>query len=317
MKTAPKRINQRKTRTLEPFRRKTTGQTPSSQTVFAGVQLGEGDARTIGILQNPEDFQDWSNWEPVKDTLIVIDYVYRFSSTYKAMQKRFQALNRLKPIGPRVRVLLLDHIWSPELEYHTISTSKDRYMGDVRLTEKEVLYQKEPLRLADARGRDDMLHDIIVDVAELDLTNHDHKIISWKASSKLRRMGYAARQPLFAVLIAFMIKSDKMITELPYWEGLGRTQLIEYYLSRKNRKPWLWQDQGIGIAVSTMISAATLSKGCSYSLLCKLILQPLNQINNFEAIRAHCQQIVSDTDNNILKHFEPDIIGETFFFTLR
>jgi hypothetical protein len=46
-KTAPKRINQRKTRTLEPFRRKTTGQTPSSQTVFAGVQLFTSTASSI------------------------------------------------------------------------------------------------------------------------------------------------------------------------------------------------------------------------------------------------------------------------------
>jgi mRNA-degrading endonuclease RelE of RelBE toxin-antitoxin system len=58
MKTAPKRINQRKTRTLEPFRRKTTGQTPSSQTVFAGVQLGSfwryrvGDYRIIAHIED-------------------------------------------------------------------------------------------------------------------------------------------------------------------------------------------------------------------------------------------------------------------------
>jgi transposase len=135
-KTAPKRINQRKTRTLEPFRRKTTGQTPSSQTVFAGVQLDIAPSTATRIVK------DW-----------------RQTGSYKVGKRGGRRPFLLWPFRDRIEQLVSQHPDWSEAAYgaylaehfgvHMHPTSVGRF---IRLMGWR--YKKNGFRLRADEGRD-------------------------------------------------------------------------------------------------------------------------------------------------------------------
>ena len=116
----------------------------------------------------------WSTWEPDNNTLIVIDYVYGYEETFKAIIKRWQTLYS-SGCKFKVRLILIDHIFPetvdglrdknwPRWGLHQIDKS-DFNQYDL----KQLFYsakEGQPLRLSELSfNQEDIIRKIVTHLA--------------------------------------------------------------------------------------------------------------------------------------------------------
>lgn len=270
-------------------------------------------------------WRDWKDLEkhPITcDTVIIIDYIYRFKDIVRAVIDKGKQLNKTKTSDntsaktqpsktfPRLRLIILDHIYD--------ETQLTTYQEDALGKDNETIAHSQtinhpPLYLETS---DEDLKKIIVDASKL---SSDSPLID-QAFETLMQMddatelatsgdkGRYSRQPLFALMIGMAI-ADANAEDRENITQWKRSELIEAYLDRTNRIPWD-KSTGNDWESGTIVAAATALQGLKYSAIFRQHFSVLG--TEKDRIISDCQYIVSDNDPRFLKKYEPDIVGESF-----
>ena len=263
----------------------------ASQWAYESSALKGWDRRFLHKEDRIEP-EKWSNWIPDKSTLLIIDYMYGFEAVIQKLMN-----HRFKPDPPKIRLLLIDHVFSEPLH----SDKRWGFSGDgssLNRNEK-YFYDTKPLDLRQTLNQEAIIKSIIAHRAGIDREGGQVDI-----AHKYLQETQGAYHSLFAALVGDAIKSGKNFAQ---W---NRRELISYYLSGQ-RLPW---DNGKeGRWASHFIAAATARRGMLYSDLIKATGNYTSSPEHFDGVNAICQKVVADNNAEILKPFEPDILGESFF----
>jgi len=281
-----------------------------------------------GILEGTDN-SVWKTWTPHTNTLIVIDYLYRFHPVINTIIDQCTKKNgRFK-----VRLVILDHIFPDSLrdlptDYFHKSLARDRRQVDERY---EFFYPV--LELNELHNRLEILGQIIGFVSKQDIESNTVKdaiqvlqnmgsesssansIIRNKSQTQFKnsKINSSAAHPLFAILIGKALKNNRPVNS---WQ---RHDLIDYYLNTLNRLPWKKlnnsdDDDKLGVWVGAFVAVATIRRGITFNELFDCL--PSSEKYSSEQqnkIIDWCNRIVASNSRNRLKQFEPDILGESFF----
>lgn len=286
-----------------------------------------------GFVEKRQE-KDWEDWQPICNTLIVIDYTYNYNDVIKAISDKGK-----QKTGKKIRLLILDHIKPQSRSEMQSDLSLSLAVGDAK---KEGtfgdFYQKEyaTINLLPNKNSLKILSKIIARSASLFTIDHEYHhsdSIIIKAAEALESMSEKSaekpkdpeskkldtiRHPLFAALLgqALALDPERDFTKLK------RRDLINLYFEPKRRIPWFKNDQNafwntLGPWVGCYICIATLLRGVKFNWLeaslpndiakdfpKRTACLPLRQLTN---------HIISNTDKETLRPYEPDILGETFF----
>ena len=255
-----------------------------------------------GFLKDT-DAKPWIDWKPERNTLIVIDYVFKFRAAIHAIVESAE-----KPVSAKVRLILADHIFPDDLEdlprQSVLSVIAPD--GSVLDERRHFFYREGPLWLARVENREDIIADIVTSVSGYP---HNHILCSG-ALARLEKMGDAAQHPLFAALIGFAIKDPEFdLGSVP-----NRRQLIKYYIDKKSRLPWQDESVRLGKWIGAFVAIATAYDGARFDTLASFLPRGTARSQSaLKPLREHCNRIVSSTDRSTLHPFQPDMLGETFF----
>ena len=266
----------------------------ASQWAYEWSELEGWDRRFLHKEDRTEP-EKWSNWIPDKPTLIIIDYMYGFEAVIQKLMN-----HRFKPDTPKIRLLLIDHVFSEPLH----SDKRWGFSGDGSSLNRNEKYffDTEPLDLRQTLSQEVIIKSIIAYRARIDKESDQVDI-----AHKYLKETQGAYHPLFAALVGdAIIKSGN---DFKVW---NRRELIGYYLSGDKRLPWK-HEGGIGRWASHFIAAATARRGMYYSDLIKAAGNYTPSPEHFDEVIEICQKVVADSNAEILKPFEPDILGESFF----
>lgn len=273
------------------------------------------------------DETPWREWMPSKNTIIVIDYTYNYDSIIDVLIDRFERSSPYK-----IRVLLLDHIKiSDRAPGFSLPNSLS---GQISLDHRSKLFfHQSPIVLQPEGDQSRLLRHIIASASdpfsEEKPYSPDDQIVH-EAARALMAIGDAAnassakewvrrrdssRHPLFAALIGQMIHQN----ETPDFSSLSRRDLITYYFSFGRRIPWIDLPESkfaktLGPWVGCYVSAATLMRGTTkLEILDEMPTDVGEAIDgNIDGLIGYCNWVVSDADQDAVKAFEPDILGEAF-----
>ncbi len=284
-----------------------------------------------GLVQEECTDIEWRQWaaKPIQcDTLIIIDYIYRFKDIVRRIIKTGAAQSENRPEDnnpPKLRLIILDHVL-PDLQdfdrsdpnQQTTSEHGERRLlyshhSPIYLSQQNADIHKEMLKaiIADAYGDQsdtdniDLAFESLRRIDEQDNDDHDTKKVRF------------ASFPLFAILIGHALKKSKARNEVINLKSWQRKDLMSFYFSSENRIPWDTNSNSNledeinqnGTWVGVAVAAATVVQGLPFRLLAKEIRVTGSREN---MIRDACNYIVSSQDRITLKKYEPDIIGETF-----
>ena len=276
------------------------------------------------------DAEKWEEWQPTCHTLIVIDYTYNYDSVIKAIADKAK-----QDHGFKIRLLILDHVKPTE---NSLAYAKAEGGAANRGTAGDFLNEKlehATIELLPDEHSDALLGSIIARVASLfskdeEYAHDDLTIV--KATKALVGMATAgeeegedhprqnaSRHPLFAALMGQAIG----VNQQSDFSKLRRRDLIDLYFEPVRRIPW-HEDEDInpfgktlGPWVGCFISIATLIRGVSFDDLFALLPEgfagDMRVKQAKETIKQLSNNIVSGSDTETLKPFEPDILGESFF----
>ncbi len=236
----------------------------------------------------------WAKWSPDKPTLVIIDYMYGFEAVIQKLMN-----HRFKPDTPKIRLLLIDHVFSEPLH----SDERWGFTGDGSSLNRNEKYffDTKPLDLRQTQDQETIIKSIIVHRAGINKKSEQVDI-----AHKYLQETQGAYHPLFAALVGDAIKSDKNFTQ---W---NRRELIDYYLSGDDRLPWEHGNDS-GRWASHFTTVATARRRIYYRDLIAAAGNCTSSPEHFDEVKAICQKIVTDNNTEILKPFEPDILGESFF----
>ena len=295
---------------------------------MAKYQDNGWDAGFVAI----RDEDPWleENWTPTRNTLIIIDYTYNYDRVMGVI------IDRFKDRAPRkIRMLVLDHVLPDKLyrDFAWQDWFKDQSILD---SEKSLFFKPFPIELKPEKDRSILLRDVIACSADpytdAKRFNRDTEIVV-KAANALMTIGKvdkeaptaedirrrdSVRHPLFAALIGQTLYQD----DQQDFSGWSRRDLITHYFDRERRIPWDESKQNkyaktLGPWVGCYVCAATLLRGVAArdmrKQLPKSVRERLSRKNQFQPLVQYCNRIVSADELDVIKPFEPDILGETFF----
>jgi ankyrin repeat protein len=265
------------------------------QWAYSSAALEGWDRRVLHKEDRTEP-KKWAAWIPDKPTLIIIDYLYGFEKVVLKLISR-----RLDPTAPKIRLLLIDHVFSEPL----YSDKRWRFSGDQPSFNRNEKYffKSESLNLEETKDQETIIKSIIADRTGIDIESPQIE-----EAQKYLSKTQGAYHPLFAALVADAINLDK---DFKVW---NRRELINYYLSGEKRLPWENERLGLnGRWVSHFIAVATARRGVAYKGLKKAAGKCKSRPKHFAKVKEICQKIVTDKNPITLKPFEPDILGESFF----
>ncbi|MCK0197425.1 ankyrin repeat domain-containing protein [Ancylobacter sp. 6x-1] len=264
------------------------------------------------------DPSSWKEWEITRKTLIVIDYTYGYERVMRAIAEKC-----LRHGGPKVRVLVVDHVYPDILHddffWGSSFTDQKRIDGH----KSRVLYEASPIEIKAEKQDSRFIREIIATAARTEAREFSpddaaivaaEKILDRMSGSTRAGSPDAVRHPLFAALLGQAIRDSKR--DISKW---SRRDLIRHYFDRRTRLPWVQSDDNphaatIGIWVGAYVSIATLLRGVDFSdleeNLPRKILSDRSPIRLSHVAAQSANRIVSSSDLEILKPFEPDILGE-------
>lgn len=296
---------------------------------IVGDMSDEWDA---GFVESPNaDLWSEENWQPSKNTLIIIDYTYNYADVIGAIWKRFE---QGAPFD--VRLLVIDHVLPEKLHQDTAFRKGVPSLGFLE-AKRELFFETWPIALHPISNRHGFLREIIA--AAADPFTEDERAKRYKpespeitsAADALMEIGAVeeasatpdqikrrdtVRHPLFAALFGQMIhqnpKSD--------FSGMTRRDLVGHYFENERRLPWsdASQNPTVGFWVGFYVSAATLLRGVANNDILDFhddppkTTEPVLEGKDFKRLRDICGRFVSSEDQLAIKPFEPDILGETF-----
>ena len=243
----------------------------------------------------------WTKWSPREPTLIIIDYMFGFNKVIQylipQLQNQDQYANR--PEKPKVRLLVIDHIFSETLYNDerwgfTGNQSSLNQIGDY-------FFKSEPLDLRQPMDQEIVIKSIIAHRAPNNIP-----ITQINAAHKYLKKTQGAYQPLFAALLGDAMRCGQNFTK---W---NRRQLIDYYLSGSDRLPWHHEGK-MGRWASCFVAVATARGDISYDDLIDVAKKFKSPPMHFDGVIKICQKTISDYDDDILSPLKPDILGESFF----
>jgi len=227
-----------------------------------------------GFVDNPSATL-WSeeNWQPTKNTLIIIDYTYTYSEAIGAIIQRFKD-------GPpkKVRLLILDHVLPDKLHDDTVWKQGVPSLG-FREARSDLFFRVWPIALNPSVDTSDLLRSVIASAADpfqapesRCYTKDSAEVVA--AANALMQIGAvegataskeqirhrdAIRHPLFAALVGQQLRErpDNDFT------NLSRRDLIARYFDGSRRLPWREGaiDPLMGYWVGLYVSVATLMRG--------------------------------------------------------
>ncbi|MBP0614232.1 ankyrin repeat domain-containing protein [Jiella mangrovi] len=265
------------------------------------------------------DINVWTEWNPARNTIIVIDYTTFFDDVIHVISDRFSNYRCNK----KIRLLLIDHIYPDVLRSDPIWSKIFHDQKTVDHARKTLIYRGSPLYIKADRTADGLLANVISSTAstpENPISPESNEIVD--ATKHLIAMGDhaenpdAVRHPLFAALMGQALKEKR---EISNWT---RRDLIKYYFESSTRRPWAQaapddSRPNLGHWVGAYVSAATLLRGVEFfhleENLPPEIKRHQHKLSPSARIKAHAKRIVSSKRDDVLNPFEPDILGESFF----
>ncbi len=274
------------------------------------------------------DITPWQKWTPTCNTLIIADYIYRYDAVINEIIKQGEQSRH-----HHIRLLVLDHVLDGELiNFVNDPHGRRAYGPNMAHLKSRERFVHPTLYLEKADNRMGILQDIIAYVSGKNKDSDEVK----KALAQIQAMGeedgvannyerlfsqttkgnetnkQAAAHPLFAALIGQALKDPKQL--ITHWK---RQDLIDYYLHTSNRLPWAKQkdkQEVDGEWIGAFVAAATIQRGMSFDALRGCLPDGKEYTDDeFDRIKSWCWRIVSFVDNEWLKPFVPDILGENFF----
>ena len=269
-----------------------------------------------GFVEDDSLSESWRAWnvEPVQvDTLIIVDYIYRFRDVITHIVNKGNhhaqahattdrplsgpSSSADAPIVPKLRLIVLDHVFPDKATFDDLDAHKIEAMGETQanvVNNLSAMQKKYPPMVL--QQSEEMLKAIIAEsYGNLD----DEDSVEW-AYQTLQRIdgeveasvdtGHAdapakdspeatiryASQPLFAKLIG------EALRKYPPGESIkdeklaswGRRDLVAgYFFNNRNRLPWNFDDK-FGKWIGAAIAAATVIQGLRFDDL----FQCLNDI---------------------------------------
>ncbi|WP_165390267.1 ankyrin repeat domain-containing protein [Thalassococcus sp. S3] len=296
---------------------------------IVGEKTTEWDA---GFVESP-DADSWSeeNWQPSKNTLIIIDYTYNYADVIGALMKRFE-----NGAPYDIRLLVLDHVLPEKLHQDTAFRKGVPSLG-FREANSELFFERWPIALDPLSDTQGFLRGIIAAAADPFTEDDDAKRYKpdspkvTSAADALMQIGAvdgslatpdqirrrdAVRHPLFAALLGQMIRRSPNSE----FSGMTRRDLVGHYFENERRLPWRKeaQDPVLGYWVGFHVSAATLLRGISINGILEFqdnlpaISHPLVGGEDVETLLDISGRFVSFVDRHVIRPLEPDILGETF-----
>lgn len=263
------------------------------------------------------DPQAWSQWSPIRSTLLIIDYTYAYDDVMRAIAERFRYYR--EPGASKVRLLVVDHIYPTVLQndvFWSRSFSDQRVVDSLK---SSILYGHSPIELRPEKANSLTMRSVIAAAASSPLvryTESDRLVI--EAEATLSRMAAASsspdavRHPLFAALMGQAIREGRT-----GYENWSRRDLLKHYFDRPLRLPWRAQPGETderGLWIGAYVAAATLLRGVSFSSLRHQLPRGGSKARGFEAsyLEQAANRLVSSLDGITLHPLEPDILGENF-----
>jgi len=339
---------------------------PAFQMLFLIAPSGAGKTRLItewfrkcvdskqwqkGFVFNESTPKKWKAWQQqpiLSDTLIVVDYIYRFKDILKRITERGArhsqenaeetGLNKPKK-PPRLRLVILDHVLPTDISFEALDSHQQTTVGGDKGSAKHLIsnhmHPHSPIYLNQQtpKQQETLIKAIISDVygipndvkgiglAYETLKRIDKETTATPLKTNITSIDGKpdnhiafANYPLFAILIGQALKKLKEngnTNDLTAWE---RSDLISFYFKRKGRIPWENKNPD-GLWIGAAISTATALQGLSFKLFFDCAAQEDGGFNGEikKDIKGTCNHIVSSSNKIELKKYEPDILGETFF----
>ena len=301
-----------------------------------------------GFIDNDTGLNEWQRWQSEEiecDTLLVVDYIYRFTAIIRSITKKGALHGKAhlsKSVAfsndtnrgkfPKLRLILLDHTFHDSREYSQFDANQKEatepaswrgfrhevlWLGRYDNERHELMMIKLIAQGAGWLSDDKIKNEAIVKNAYKTLCAMDNLGISQPNDVGLK----FANQPLYGVLIGQALRLCSLKgsgqNQLNRWK---RRDLIEFYFKeREYRLPWL-TDELLGVWVGAAVSAAIICQGITFKNIINILNGAVyNDVKlswvskRRDSFLASCNHIVSSRDTDSLVRYQPDIIGETFF----
>ncbi len=267
-----------------------------------------------GTPENPH-----IGWTPSQPTLIVIDYLHIYREALDSIIRRCGDLHENRDLKHPVRILLIDHVFPDDLKDVPIDkrlgAKQDKITTDITVP----CFKHVPLALQgnysynadgttqtiDDAKLDQLIPQILDDTAG-DKVSQEKKD---QACAYLRETT-AAYYPLFAVLLGYTLRTYPD-AEFSSW---SRRKLIENYFEKTQRLRWLYDVEAAHWS-AVCVATSTARRDIPYSLLTDCMRDEYGiPLINHDEVKEYCRAIIgTSTSDNILRPYEPDMMGETFF----
>lgn len=296
------------------------------------IVCDKSDEWHAGFVESPNaSLWNEENWQPSRNTLIIIDYTYNYADVIGAIMKRFES-----DAQHDIRLLVLDHVLPEKLHQDTAFRKGVPSLG-FREANSELFFETWPISLDPISNTQGFLCEIIAAAADPFTEESEAKrfkpdspeVVS--AADALMEIGAvdetsatrdqikrrdAVRHPLFAALLGQMLRRDPKSD----FSGMTRRDLVGHYFENERRLPWSdeAQDPTLGYWVGFYVSAATLLRGVAFNDVLEFqddppkTAQPVLGGSDFKTLRDICGRFVSSEVRQVIMPFEPDILGETF-----
>ncbi|PCI97241.1 MAG: hypothetical protein COB14_09245, partial [Alphaproteobacteria bacterium] len=258
-----------------------------------------------GLLED-SNTSKLQEWEPLCNTLIIIDYIYRFDKAIRLIMDKAERCTEHK-----IRLIILDHVFPKNLQDIVDDTALNSVIPDTKSLDARKSLFYDTIYLQNVKNRINILRQIIAFVSNQQEDSAGVKealaILQGKSKSS------AAAYPLFAILIGQSLKKGDTITD---WK---RRDLINRYLNNDRRLPWKTDKDQDELDpnsewVGAFIAAATVRRGLGFETLTRCLREKESLLgDDYDEIIDKCRHIVSSNSLDWLKPFEPDILGESFF----
>lgn len=293
----------------------------------SGWDAGFVDSRDASRWREGQG-DDQEEWNPTKNTLIIIDYTYNYSEVMGAI------FNRFKDGSPKtIRLLILDHLLPNQLHSDIAWRGISSDAGGFD-TDGDAFFRPFPIVLKPEADNSILLRDVIAWSADRNREkgyNRDSPVVV-NAAEALMEIGNVStesptadqirtrdsiRHPLFAALIGQAVgeNPDQKFT------GWTRRDLITRYFERTQRIPWQLDERNkyaetLGPWVGCYVCTATLLRGSAVlameAHLPEAVKEHIADSDQLSALTDYSNRIVSGDSDFIIKPFEPDILGEAF-----